>query len=129
MSDWHQLLRKPDALRGSDELGPWFTAVAARLLNGAALLAGGVRHRFTEIEFYYHGDGHLDPFAHRDPVQLHVGRWYFHRTAGVYRSGSFKGLDLSFGDGTAFGGVLIRGLATEDDVLVDGPSLCVDHLL
>lgn len=129
MTPWADLLRKPDALRGRDDLGAWFTAMAARLLNGAALLAGGVRHRFTEVEFYYHGDGHPDTFAHRDPIQLLAGRWYFHRTGGVYRSGSFKGLDLSFGDGKAHGGVLIRGLATEDDTLIDGPSLCVDHLL
>jgi hypothetical protein len=55
---------------------------------------------------------------------------------GTYRSGSFKGLDLTFGDGDAFAGILIRGiegLAGAADVapegLIDGPSLCVDHLL
>jgi hypothetical protein len=55
---------------------------------------------------------------------------------GTYRSGSFKGLDLTFGDGEAFAGILIRGIEGLPDAadvapegLIDGPSLCVDHLL
>jgi hypothetical protein len=47
----------------------------------------------------------------------------------VYRGGSFKGLDLTFGDGQSYGGVLIRGIEAPDGTLIDGPSLCVDHLL
>jgi hypothetical protein len=124
MSDWEALLDRPD---GAAE--DWFTRIAERLLNGARLVAGGEEHRFVEVEFYYHGEGHPDPFTHRDPLQLECGRWYFHRTRGTYRSGSFKGLDLTFGDGEAFGGVLIRGLETAGEALIDGPSLCVDHLL
>jgi hypothetical protein len=129
MSDWSALLTKPAELRGSDELRDWFTQIAGRLLNGSRLLVAGQPHRFVEVEFYYNGDAHPDPFAHGDPLQLRCGRWYFHRTRGVYRGGSFKGFDLTFGDGTAFGGVLIRGLEAPDGRLIDGPSLCVDHLL
>src|SRR5439155_4918665 len=55
--------------------------------------------------------------------------WYFHKTRGVYRAGSFKGVDLTFGDGTAHAGMLFRGVEKEDGSLVDGPSLLVDHLL
>lgn len=62
-------------------------------------------------------------------MQLTAGRWYFHRTGGAYRGGSFKGLDLTFGDGRAFGGMLIRGLELPDGTVIDGPSLAVDHLL
>jgi hypothetical protein len=93
------------------------------------LLVGSEPHRFTEIEFYYFGELHPDPFTHRDPIQKECGRWYFHRTRGVYRGGSFKGFDLTFGGREAFGGVLIRGLEAPDGTLIDGPSLCVDHLL
>src|SRR5262249_44387331 len=99
------------------------------LLNRTRLVAGGVSHRLTEVEFYYHGPEHPDRFAHRDPVQVHTGRWYFHRTAGVYRSGSFKGVDLTFGTPGAHAGILFRGLEKPDGSLVDGPSLLVDHLL
>jgi hypothetical protein len=38
-------------------------------------------------------------------------------------------MDLTFGDGQAMGGILIRGLETPAGELVDGPSLLVDHLL
>src|SRR5258708_6344224 len=102
MFDWPALLKKPDELANSDKLESWFTRLATAILNGARLWAGNEPHRFTEVEIYYHGPGHPDPFAHRDPVQLDCGRWYFHRTGGVYRSGSFKGLDLAFGQDKAF---------------------------
>jgi len=99
------------------------------LLNRTRWVIGGRPHRITECEFYYRGHGHHDLFAHGDPVQVHAGRWYFHRTAGVYRGGSFKGVDVTFGDGTARGGILIRGVERPDGTLIDGPSLLVDHVL
>lgn len=112
----------------------WFAEIAARLLNEWDLTVQGERHRLAEVEFYFYSPpGHGDPFAHRDPIQRSLGLWYFHRAgregAGSYRGGSFKGLDLTFGDGEAFGGILIRSLETSGGSLIDGPSLCVDHLL
>ncbi|MBY0231884.1 MAG: hypothetical protein K2W96_21590, partial [Gemmataceae bacterium] len=127
---WQRLLTEPAGL--SDEAGfaPWFDQVATRLLCGSRLVAGGTAHRFTEVEAYYHGKGHLDLFAHRDPIQKGTGVWYFHRTAGVLRGGSFMGVDLAFGGPDAFGGMLIRGLSVEPEGrLIDGPSLTVDHLI
>lgn len=129
MSDWQGILNKPPETHNSDELLGWFTRMAQCLLNELTFVAAGRPHRFAEIEFYYHGEGHPDIFTHRDPIQQQYGRWYFHRTQGEYRSGSFKGLDLAFGEGTNFGGVLIRCIGTPDGNLIDGPSLCVDHLL
>jgi len=63
------------------------------------------------------------------PVQLEDGRWYFHRTRGEYRGGSFKGLDLALGDGASFFGILIRTVVTADGTILDGPCVTVDHLL
>jgi hypothetical protein len=100
-----------------------------RLLNGVRLVAAGEPYRLVEVETYYHSEDHPDPFSHRDPIQLECGRWYFHRTGGIYRSGSFKGLDVTFGDGAAYGGILFRGFETPEGRLIDGPSLLVDHLL
>ncbi len=117
--------RKPPAA----DFGAWFAVLAGRLLNGADLLVAGEPYRVAEVEVYYHGPGHFDPFCHRDPVQVHAGRWYFHRSAGEYRGGSFKGLDLTFGDGTARVGVLLRTLIAPDGTAIVGPSLTVDHLL
>jgi hypothetical protein len=129
MSFWPSLLQRPEPFLGDETAAAWFNRIAVHLLNGAHLVVGGTAQRLIEIEFYYFGPDHADPFAHRDPVQVHCGRWYFHRTNGVYRGGSFKGLDLSFGDGTAFAGVLFRGLETPEGRLIDGPSLTVDYLL
>ncbi|NEP10912.1 MAG: helix-turn-helix domain-containing protein [Symploca sp. SIO2C1] len=98
-------------------------------MNRTRLLICGKPHRLVEIEFYYYNKAHPDPFAHRHPLQLTWGQWYFHRQGDNYRGGSFKGLDLTFGEDTAFGGILIRSLEAADGTLIDGPSLCVDHLL
>ncbi len=129
MSRFASLLQRPDDSKGSDRLEDWFSQIAAQLLGGARLMVGSGPHRLVEVEFYYFGDGHPDPFTHKDPLQRESGRWYFHRTAGVYRSGSFKGFDLTFGGGGSHGGVLIRGIEAPDGELIDGPSLCVDYLL
>ena len=126
MADWASLFRRPE---DPGDLDSWFTRIADRLLNGSRLVAGQQAYRLVEIEFYYWSNAHQDPFTHRDPIQFHIGLWYFHRSRGSYRGGSFKGLDLTFGDPTSSGGILIRGLEAPGGELIDGPSLCVDHLL
>lgn len=128
--DWPALLTRPADFTDANARW-WFFNLAQRLLFGCRLVANGVPLRIIEVEAYYHGPGHDDPFAHRDPVQLTPSRWYFHRTGGAYRGGSFKGLDVAFGnrDLNAYGGMLIRGVELPDGRVIDGPSLTVDHLL
>ncbi len=107
-----------------------FAALADLLLDRAALHVQGVEHRFVEIEFYYRGRAHLDEFTHGDPMQRRFGGWYFHRTGSGYRGGTYKGLDLAFGDDDAAGGILVRAIErTEDAALVEGPCRVVDHVL
>jgi hypothetical protein len=64
-------------------------------------------------------------------MQRQFARWYHHRTGNTYRSATFKGLDLTFGDEHTYAGMLIRGIETMDSprTLLDGPCVCVDHLL
>ena len=129
MPIWDALFARPAALDEAT-VTAWFDRIAAQLLCSTRLDVAGAPHRLTEIEFYYYdARHHPDPFTHRDPVQFGIGRWYFHKTGGTYRGGSFKGIDLTFGSEGASGGVLIRGLERPDGTLVDGPSLCVDHLV
>jgi len=129
MSPWSALLQKPAPAASREDFHAWFDRIAQEILNGCRLIVARQRYRFTEIEFYYFADIHADSFSHRDPLQREHCRWYFHRSGGVYRGGTFKGVDLTFGDGQARGGILIRGIETPTSELIDGPSLCVDHLL
>lgn len=121
--------KRPPGVGSEGQYADWFAAVAGRLLNAVDVIVVGEAYRLAEVEAYYHGPAHPDPFTHRDPVQREYGRWYFHRTGGSYRGGSFKGVDLTFGDGTATFGVLLRSVVTPDGTLIDGPSRLVDHLL
>jgi hypothetical protein len=124
------LSAKPATVTADEHFGPWFADLARRLMNEADFVVAGTRYRFAELEMYYSGWGHPDLFAHRDPVQLEDGKWYFHRTRGEYRGGSFKGLDLALGDGASYFGILIRTVAAVDGTLfLDGPCVTVDHLL
>ncbi len=107
----------------------WFTAVADVLLNRAELVAVGAPLRVAEVEFYLKSADHPDPFAHAHAVQRHWGKWYFHRSGGSYRGGSFKGLDLALGAESAAVGVLLRAVVTPDGAIIDGPSRLVDYLL
>ena len=63
-----------------------------------------------EIEFYLNTKEHQDTFTHGDQMQHENAKWYFHKVGGTYKSGSYKGLDLSFGKHSAIGGILIRAL-------------------
>lgn len=111
--------------------------IAALLLGRATLYIAGAPHRLTEVELYFHGAAHADPFTHGDPLQQQVGTWYFHRTGGRYRGGTYKGLDIAFGDPSSFGGILLRGLEPLEGeqrpggtpALLDGPCVVVDHIL
>lgn len=127
--DWPALIRKPIDFADGPPAEAWFATLADALLNRTEFRVAGQPHRLLEVEVYYHSLAHPDPFAHKEPVQLEGGRWYFHRTRGEYRGGSFKGLDLAFGDDVSYGGILFRGLEKPDAAVVDGPSLLVDHLL
>ncbi len=108
-----------------------FQRMAELLLNTAICYVGGRPHRFTELEFYFTSPDHPDPFTHGDPMQCERGRWYFHRSGNQYRGGSYKGLDIAIGEPGAPGGILIRGMEQLGDggELLDGPCLCVDHIL
>ncbi len=130
MIDFASLFQKPAENPTPEQLDVWFERIAQRLLCESRVMIAEKPHRYVEVEiYYYQKEHHPDIFAHKDPVQLEMGRWYFHRTRGEYRAGSFKGLDLSFGDGDAYGGVLLRGIEKPDGTLIDGPSLHVDYLL
>src|SRR5262249_44347172 len=129
MSPLSEMSRRPATVTADEQFAPWFSEIAARLLNNGGFVVDGKRYRFAELEVYSYGDTHADLLANRDPLQLEDGRWYFHRTRGEYRGGSFKGLDLTLGDSKSFFGILIRTVVAADGTILDGPCVTVDHLL
>lgn len=113
-----------------------FELLADYLLNNVVLLIKGDEYRLGEIEFYYttteESSSHKDPFTHQTKLQKTLGQWYFHQNPnGSYKSGTYKGLDFTIGDGDfAFGGVLIRTIQNlKNQSIIEGPCLVVNHIL
>jgi 3-methyladenine DNA glycosylase Mpg len=108
-----------------------FRRVAELLLRRVTWFIASTPHRLTEVEFYWNGRAHADPFTHGDPRQRELARWYHHRTGNEYRGGTYKGLDIAIGAPDVAAGILVRGIERLDGDrrLLDGPCVCVDHLL
>lgn len=85
-----------------------------------------------EIEIYYNSSNHKDEYVHKNKDQLTNGKWYFHQYHnGTYKSGTYKGMDITFGNGKdIYGGVLIRSIMDEDDEeFITGPCNTVNYIL
>lgn len=110
-----------------------FDYVANVLLNYTYLMVRNVGYRLVEIEFYLNNAHHPDLYVHSNPDQLLLNKFYFHKFKnGTYKSGTFKGLDLTFGDNESktYFGILIRAvLNTQTDQLIEGPCNVVNHVL
>ncbi|KAJ3366462.1 hypothetical protein GGF32_005464 [Allomyces javanicus] len=112
------------------DFGAVFGIAAASMMHDFVLVAvkdAASTPRFftiTELEFYLTTAAHPDPFAHRTPITNATAKWYWHPSGG-----SRKGLDVTFGiSPTQKGGILIRGLLTQDGEHIRGPSRCVDAI-
>jgi hypothetical protein len=101
---------------------PVMAKMAAILLQYLVLRVGDRRYRIADIEFYLHSRRHEDTYIHGDVEQLQCGRWYYNRAGGV---------DLTFGNGTDAGGILVRGLMRLDAVggIIYGPQRVLRELL
>eukprot|EP00667_Euglena_gracilis_P017777 EG_transcript_18781 len=108
-----------------------FGDVVHNLLNKMVLVIKETAWRIVEVEVYFHGGIHKDPFTHCDEMQSQSGMWYFHRKGNSYKGGTFKGLDISIGTpGQAHGGILLRSIENEaNGELVEGPCRVVDTIL
>lgn len=75
--------------------------IAEKLFKDFKLQVNQSFYRLIDIEFYYYAEGvHEDIYAHQHQAQLESGKWYFHAS----------GIDITFGNGKNFGGILIRAL-------------------
>lgn len=100
----------PEDLAGS------FARIADHLMNRCKLRVASAYYRLAEIEFYYQSGLHPDKYIHGHEMQQECGRWYFHGS----------GLDITFGDGAAYGGILIRAVhKITDRTYIYGPIRCL----
>jgi len=108
-----------------------FDEIAHYLLNRCIIKVNGIVLRICEVEFYYCGGAHQDTFAHCDEMQKLNCHWYFHKNGKKFRSGNYKGLDITFGsDKKGFGGILLRAISNVDGGdYISGPCLLVNKVL
>lgn len=96
MSPFEIYASSPESIKES------FNKVAETIFNDIQLEVNGNYYRFLDIEFYYFAKGVFeDVYAHQHQEQLKMGNWYFHGS----------GIDITIGDGTNYGGILIRAIA------------------
>jgi hypothetical protein len=110
-----------------------FDNIAHILLNRSCLYVSNTPYRLVEIEFYLYNENHPDSYVHCDDDQMLKNKFYFHKFKnGTYKSGTFKGMDLTFGDAETetYFGILIRAIInTETDEIIEGPCNVVNHIL
>lgn len=99
---------------------PDFERISEVLLNNSILKVGRKSFRICAIEFYYKQADHMDNAAHSHKGQLTCGEWYFHGS----------GLDITFGDETEYGGILIQAIQSmeEPKIFTGGPLKCITVL-
>ncbi len=102
-------------------------------MNQCILCAGKNKYELMEIEFYFNDNlNHQDTNTHGCKTQKQSNAWYLHqhKNCADFKSGNYKGLDITFGDKNSYGGILIRGIKKiSGDNVIAGPSKCVDEIM
>lgn len=95
-----------------------FEIYSKELINNYALKFENEIYNFVEIEFYFYDrDRHPDPYVHMNSKQLESNIFYPHGS----------GIDLCFGNGKYFGGILIRSIKNENNY-INGSLILINTL-
>jgi hypothetical protein len=86
-----------------------FKRLADIILLKKELIVNDKTYRFTEIEFYYYSKNHKDAFTHKHEYE--AGKWRFHN----------QGLDITLKGKSGYGGILIRGIESNNTRFINGP--------
>lgn len=106
-----------------------FNDLSELFLNRCLLKVKDKYFRFVEIEFYLYDSEHKDEYVHRSPNQKLWNKWYFHKKGESYKEGTFKGLDMTFGDDSRYFGILIRSIYDiENNVVIEGSCNIVKRI-
>lgn len=108
-----------------------FNKLSDYLLNHIKLVVGDKNYRLVEVELYLYSSNHKDIFTHRDIDQSIKYKFYFHKKGKTYKSGTYKGLDITFGNNTkSYGGALIRSIQDiSTNKIIEGPCNVVNCIL
>lgn len=106
-----------------------FHRIATKLFSKYTLRINNHAYQIAEVEFYLNCDIHPDSFTHSHKDQATCNQWYFHKIGDSYKGGTYKGLDMTFGN-EGYGGILIRSLlCLETDTYIEGPCKVVNLIL
>lgn len=110
-----------------------FDDIAYLLMNQCILCANGNEYELMEIEFYFNDNlNHKDINTHGSETQKQSNTWYLHqhKNCASFKSGKYKGLDITFGNEDSYGGILIRGIKQlKNNTIIAGPSKCVNEIM
>ena len=112
-----------------EELQCIFYEVAKKLMNEYVLRIGDLEVELKELEFYFFDcKEHSDTYTHLDKLQKETSEFlYVHK-----KDGNRGGIDITFGNGTYYGGILIRGAViknTFEDKYISGPNKFKEYLI
>lgn len=77
-----------------------FDRIAEKFGKDVNIKINNVFYRITDFEFYAFSENFPDPQTHKNNLQLENGKFYLHSS----------GIDITFGDGINYGGILLRGV-------------------
>jgi len=106
-----------------------FFQIANELINKHVLVANNSIYRISNLEFYYFNEtDHADENCHKKERQLLNSKWYLHKNS-IDLKYNRKGIDFTFGDGSNYGGALIKETTRIDDNTKFSQSKFVDELI
>lgn len=77
-----------------------FDRVADKFSNDILIKVNSAFYRIVDFEFYTFSKAFPDPHTYKNDLQLQNGKLYIHNS----------GVDITFGDGINYGGILLRGI-------------------
>lgn len=100
-----------------------FDQIAEKISNETQLKINDSYYRIVDFEFYSFSKNLSDPHTYQNPLQLQRYKLYLHAS----------GLDITFGDGINYLGILLRSVIKLDNQLltsqIDGPQKVATALI
>jgi hypothetical protein len=96
-----------------------FSKYANKLMNEYCLKVDDKKYNLIEIEFYFYDkENHPDPYIYCNEKQKECGEFYFHGS----------GMDITFGNGICYGGILIRSIMNQKGEYINGSLILLEEL-